>query len=76
MSPMTMLPINGVDVYGRDVAPADLNGGHDILKSLPKEIEFPVTVDFFDYVGLAVPDGISGSKYRQDHLSQRAGLFQ
>ncbi|WP_404426887.1 hypothetical protein [Thalassospira australica] len=50
----------GVDVYGRKVAPADLNGGSPILDALPKEIEFPVTIDFFEYAGISVPDGISG----------------
>ena len=50
----------GVDVYGREVAPADLDGGSEILKSLPKEIEFPVTIDFFEYAGISAPDGISG----------------
>ncbi|KJE36972.1 hypothetical protein UF64_01070 [Thalassospira sp. HJ] len=52
----------GVDVRGNEVAPADLNGGSNILKSLPKEIEFPVTIDFFEYSGLTVPDGVSGEQ--------------
>jgi hypothetical protein len=52
----------GVDVRGKAVAPADLNGGSPILKSLPKEIEFPVTINFFDYTGIAVPDGVSGEQ--------------
>lgn len=52
----------GVDVHGRKVAPADLNGGSNILTSLPKEIEFPVTLDFFEYSGIAVPNGISGDQ--------------
>ncbi|WP_246832272.1 hypothetical protein [Thalassospira sp. MCCC 1A03138] len=50
----------GVDVYGNKVAPADLDGGSPILDALPKEIEFPVTIDFFEYAGISVPDGISG----------------
>jgi hypothetical protein len=50
----------GVDVYGRKVAPADLDGGSPILDALPKEIEFPVTIDFFEYAGISVPDWISG----------------
>jgi len=52
----------GVDVRGNKVAPADLNGGSNILKSLPKEIEFPVTIDFFEYAGIAVPNGVSGEQ--------------
>ncbi|HCW66554.1 MAG TPA: hypothetical protein DHR80_04930, partial [Thalassospira lucentensis] len=44
------------------VAPADLNGGSNILNSLPKEIEFPVTVDFFEFSGISVPDGVSGEQ--------------
>ena len=52
----------GVDVRGNAVAPADLNGGSNILKSLPKEIEFPVTIDFFKYSGITVPDGVSGEQ--------------
>lgn len=52
----------GVDVRGNAVAPADLNGGSNILKSLPKEIEFPVTLDFFEYSGIDVPDGMSGEQ--------------
>jgi len=52
----------GVDVRGNPVTPADLNGGSNILKSLPKEIEFPVTLDFFEYSGIAVPDGMSGEQ--------------
>lgn len=53
---------SGVDVRGNKVAPADLNGGSNILNSLPKEIEFPVTVDFFEYSGISVPDGVSGEQ--------------
>lgn len=52
----------GVDVRGNDVAPAELNGGSNILKSLPKEIEFPVSIDFFEYSGIAVPNGVSGEQ--------------
>lgn len=52
----------GVDVRGNAVAPADLNGGSTILKSLPKEIEFPVTIDFFEYSGIAAPAGVSGEQ--------------
>ncbi|WP_252724113.1 MULTISPECIES: hypothetical protein [unclassified Thalassospira] len=52
----------GVDVRGNAVAPADLNGGSNILNSLPKEIEFPVTIDFFKYSGITVPDGVSGEQ--------------
>lgn len=52
----------GVDVRGNKVAPADLNGGSNILKSLPKEIEFPVTIDFFEYSGITVPNGVSGEQ--------------
>ena len=52
----------GVDVRGNDVVPADLNGGSNILKSLPKEIEFPVSIDFFEYSGIAVPNGVSGEQ--------------
>ncbi|WP_254869647.1 hypothetical protein [Thalassospira sp. HF15] len=52
----------GVDVRGNEVAPADLNGGSNILKSLPKEIEFPVSIDFFEYSGIAVPNGVSGEQ--------------
>lgn len=52
----------GVDVYGNKVAPADLNGGSNILHSLPKEIEFPVTIDFFEYAGIAVPNGVGGEQ--------------
>jgi len=33
----------GVDVYGRKVAPADLNGGYQI--KVPDVIEFPITYD-------------------------------
>lgn len=52
----------GVDVRGNKVVGADLNGGSNILQSLPKEIEFPVTLDFFAYSGIAVPDGVSGEQ--------------
>ena len=52
----------GVDVYGNKVAPADLNGGSAILKSLPKEIEFPVTIDFFEYAGITKPRGVGGEQ--------------
>jgi hypothetical protein len=52
----------GVDVRGNKVAPADLNGGSNILNALPKEIEFPVTIDFFEYAGIAVPNGVSGEQ--------------
>lgn len=52
----------GVDVRGNAVAPADLNGGSTILKSLPKEIEFPVTIDFFEYSGITAPTGVSGDQ--------------
>lgn len=52
----------GVDVRGNAVAPADLNGGSNILRSLPKEIEFPVTLDFFEYSGIDAPDGMSGEQ--------------
>ena len=52
----------GVDVRGNKVAPADLNGGSNILNALPKEIEFPVTIDFFKYAGIAVPNGVSGEQ--------------
>ena len=52
----------GVDVRGNKVAPADLNGGSNILKSLPKEIEFPVTIDFFKFAGISVPNGVSGEQ--------------
>ncbi|MDG4719550.1 MULTISPECIES: hypothetical protein [Thalassospira] len=52
----------GVDVHGNKVVGADLNGGSNILQSLPKEIEFPVTIDFFEYSGIAVPDGVSGEQ--------------
>lgn len=52
----------GVDVRGNKVVGADLNGGSNILQSLPKEIEFPVTIDFFDYSGISVPDGVSGEQ--------------
>ncbi len=52
----------GVDVRGNKVVGADLNGGSNILKSLPKEIEFPVTIDFFEYAGISVPDGVSGDQ--------------
>ncbi len=50
----------GVDVHGNKVAPADLDGGSQILNALPKEIEFPVTIDFFKFSGISVPDGVSG----------------
>ena len=52
----------GVDVRGNAVTPADLNGGSNILGSLPKEIEFPVTLDFFEYSGIDAPDGMSGEQ--------------
>jgi hypothetical protein len=52
----------GVDVRGNKVTPADLNGGSNILNALPKEIEFPVTIDFFAYAGIAVPDGVGGEQ--------------
>ena len=42
------------------MAPADLDGGSQILNALPKEIEFPVTIDFFKFSGISVPDGVSG----------------
>ena len=52
----------GVDVHGNKVVGADLDGGSDITKSLPKQIEFPVTLDFFEYSGIAVPSGMSGEQ--------------
>ncbi|MCC9623018.1 hypothetical protein LPB41_15090 [Thalassospira sp. MA62] len=52
----------GVDVHGKAVAPADLNGGDPVTKSLPKEIEFPVTIDFFEYAGIPAPRGTSGEQ--------------
>ena len=29
---------------------------------MPKEIEFPVSIDFFEYSGIAVPNGVSGEQ--------------
>lgn len=52
----------GVDVRGNKVVGADLNGGSNILKSLPKEIEFPVTLDFMEYAGSSLPEGMSGEQ--------------
>lgn len=52
----------GVDVRGNKVVGADLNGGSNILGSLPKEIEFPVTLDFMEYAGSSLPEGMSGEQ--------------
>ncbi len=42
----------GVDVYGRKVAPADLNGGLQI--NMPTEFSIPITVDLQKSLGLPV----------------------
>ncbi|MDP2697769.1 hypothetical protein [Thalassospira sp.] len=49
----------GVDVHGRPVVPADGGTGQSVI-DVPREIEFPVTVDFFENAGIAAPTGIGG----------------
>ena len=46
----------GVDVYGRRVVPADLDGGSKI--AVPEEIFVAVDVDLFDRFGIP-PNGVS-----------------
>ena len=46
----------GVDVYGRPVVPADLNGGSRI--AVPEEIFIAIDVDLFDRFNIP-PNGVS-----------------
>lgn len=46
----------GVDVYGRPVAPADLDGGSALR--LPEEIPILIKIDLFERFGLP-PNGVS-----------------
>jgi len=49
----------GVDVYGRKVAPADLNAAPNVL---PETISIDLTVDLFDRFGIPVdPDLFEGT---------------
>ncbi len=46
----------GVDVYGREVAPADLDGGIDLRP--PEEVPILIKIDLFERFGLP-PNGVS-----------------
>ncbi|PKR48090.1 hypothetical protein [Thalassospira marina] len=50
----------GVDVNGHAVTPAEGPGANAAQITLPDVIEFPVTVDFFEYAGISKPTGIGG----------------
>jgi hypothetical protein len=50
----------GVDVNGQAVTPAEGPGAEVNPMTLPDVIEFPVTIDFFEFVGISTPTGISG----------------
>jgi len=52
----------GVDVRGKPVAPADLNGGSSL--QLPDEISFDLTVRMTDFLRQPPPPGISDSVAR------------
>ncbi|WP_143589650.1 hypothetical protein [Thalassospira mesophila] len=50
----------GVDVDGQAVTPAEGPEAETNPITLPDVIEFPVTVDFFEFAGIASPTGIGG----------------
>ena len=47
----------GVDVRGKAVAPADLPGTNTL--KLPESFEFDITLQVFERLGIAVPQGLN-----------------
>ncbi|MBI4182626.1 MAG: hypothetical protein HY521_01355 [Proteobacteria bacterium] len=61
----------GVDVYGRQVAPADLGGGSQI--ELPKEFTIDLAVDITDRFGVPAPAGRYEGKIPVGKVTVREG---